>query len=83
MDSAALEAVVSSFYTGECPVSLETVVAVHDAANKLEVPDLLQSCMAYIQQAVSLGNVCTLYSQAHALKDGPVLELCKQYILPR
>lgn len=40
VDSAALEAVVSSFYTGQCSVSIDSVVGIHDAACKLEVADL-------------------------------------------
>ncbi len=81
VDSAALEAVISSFYSGECPVSIDTVCAVHDAASKLEVPDLLQSCVTYVSTSLSSDNVSSIMGQAQQLKDVQIIELCRQFLL--
>ena len=37
VDSEALDTLIEAFYTGECPLSLGSAVAVFDAAVKLEV----------------------------------------------
>jgi hypothetical protein len=80
VDSAALEAVVASFYTGQCPVTPETVVGIHDAATKLEVQDLTTSCMQYVTTVISVDNCSTLYANAQICKNTQLLDYVGRWI---
>lgn len=50
VDSGALESVLRFFYTGECRMSFPTVVALCDAAQRLEVAGLAEACEEYISE---------------------------------
>lgn len=42
MDAEGLEAVIKYLYSGEAKVDYKTVIAVYDAAHRLNVPSLVQ-----------------------------------------
>ncbi|PNH07455.1 Kelch-like protein 23, partial [Tetrabaena socialis] len=64
VDSEALETLVNSFYTAECPLELSRVPALYDAAIKLEVSSLAPALEQYLASALQPHNCCS------------VLELC-------
>ena len=83
VDSDALEAIIRSFYTGNCPVSASSVCAVFDAASKLEVAAVEGACKQMVQSALGAGDCVTVLEQA--LKQGvePLMQLCTDAITTR
>eukprot|EP00798_Chlamydomonas_sp_ICE-L_P019759 gene19759-26453_t len=81
VDSAALETLISSLYSGQCPVTVDTVVAVCDAAAKLGVPSLVDATLRFISEGCDLDNCCTpLLRDALHLSVPAVVELCLNFI---
>jgi len=47
VDALGLDAVLRYFYSGECSLNYSNVVAIHDAAHRLDVPNLVTACEAF------------------------------------
>lgn len=83
VDATSLEAVVSSFYTGECPVTTSTVAGILDAAIKLEVTALIEACANFVRTTISPDNCCTLLESSIKYRVGSLAETCMEYLQPR
>ena len=69
VDSSALEAVATSFYSGTCIVSASTVCAIYDAASKLEAQSLSGACSTFVLSNLSADNCCIILNGALQFKQ--------------
>ena len=47
VDALGLDAVLRFFYSGECTLDYNNVVPIHDAAHRLDVPNLVTACETF------------------------------------
>eukprot|EP00798_Chlamydomonas_sp_ICE-L_P014227 gene14227-20199_t len=81
VDSDALETLISSLYSGQCPMTVDSVVAVCDAAAKLGLPSLVDATLRFISEGCELVNCCTpLLRDALRMGVPAIVELCLNFI---
>jgi hypothetical protein len=83
VDSAGLEAVLNFFYSGECLLCYDNMVAVMDAAQRLDVKPLLDACNAFISTMMFPYTVTTILRQATDFKLQALVQNCLSYITSR
>ncbi|GLC72495.1 hypothetical protein PLESTF_001253700 [Pleodorina starrii] len=83
VDSDALDTLIDSFYTGECPLTLATAASIYDAAVKLEVNGLPGAVEQFLSASLTPSNACLLLDRAMNTKTGRLAEVCLQFIRAR
>ncbi|GLI68681.1 hypothetical protein VaNZ11_013167, partial [Volvox africanus] len=83
VDSDALDTLIDSFYTGECPLTLATAASIYDAAVKLEVNGLPNAVEQFVSASLTPNNACLLLDRALTTKTGRLAEVCLQFIRAR
>ncbi|GIL72369.1 hypothetical protein Vretimale_4149 [Volvox reticuliferus] len=83
VDSDALDTLIDSFYTGECPLTLATAASIYDAAVKLEVNGLPNAVEQFVSASLTPNNACLLLDRALSTKTGRLAEVCLQFIRAR
>lgn len=83
VDAQGLYLVLRFFYTGECHVDHTSVIAVYDAANRLDVDGLATACDVYSKQLLGPGTACTLFQQAQRFALQEFAESCSRIIRVR
>jgi hypothetical protein len=83
VDSGALEAVLQFFYTGECVLTFQNMVAILDAAQRLEVRSLSHAADGYIGNMTFPNTVTTILRQAIHYKIDDLAAQCMKYITHR
>lgn len=84
VDSAALEVLVQSWYTGSVPLSLATAPSVYDCAQKLDMPAVLAPIEQFVAGALTPSNVCSTLERC--LRNGApaaLVELAVEFVKAR
>lgn len=79
VESGALELILRFFYTGECPITVPSVLSTYDVAVKLEVQGLSGACEVFIKAALSPNTCAAFLDQALKMKIDSVAELCLNF----
>lgn len=79
VDSNALEAVTSSFYSGSCNVTASNVSAIYDTAVKLEAQSLAEACRSFVISSLTADNCCAILSGAMAFKQSALIAACHEF----
>ncbi|GFR45378.1 hypothetical protein Agub_g6755, partial [Astrephomene gubernaculifera] len=83
VDSEALETLIAAFYTAECPLELERLPALYDAAVKLEVPSLVPALEHILVSALQPSNCCQLLEGCLGAGAGQLTDLALEWIRGR
>ncbi|MEW5299088.1 MAG: hypothetical protein WDW36_002137 [Sanguina aurantia] len=76
VESGALELILRFFYTGECPITIPSVLSTYDVAVKLEVQGLSQACEAFLKVALNPSTCAAFLDQSLKMKIDSVAEMC-------
>ncbi|KXZ47614.1 hypothetical protein GPECTOR_34g773 [Gonium pectorale] len=83
VDSDALETLVRAFYTSECPLDLDRIPAIYDAAVKLEVPSLAPSLEQFVSTALTAESALGFLQRCLGLGLGALADAALEWIRSR
>lgn len=79
-DPELLKAFIRYLYSGQAELTKENLDSLLELANQYEVTSLVEACLQYMDQELSVGTVCQLANVAHKYKHQALFQKYEKYI---